>query len=176
MSQFPKLYRKSALIESSLSELYGQLAQMMRSLERRVLAWDANAPTSDESLARFEQFLSTPPHPTTMAAPPAQPREASQPPPLDYMAQPLEEGQGPMMVQQVGLRGSPPSPTQPVTSVPEDGFAEMVGGRDVTIPEAIWEIGTTRVVSVQVICATGLDDEVSRKESLSLGRQSPGLG
>ncbi len=57
MSEFLELYGESALPEQFLSELYGQLAQMMRSLERRVLAWDANAVTSDENFARFEQFL-----------------------------------------------------------------------------------------------------------------------
>ncbi len=72
---------------------------MMRSLEKRVLAWDAKALALDESLARFKQFLSTPPHPTITAAPLAQPGEAAQPADLDYMAQPLEEGQGPVMVQ-----------------------------------------------------------------------------
>ncbi len=57
MSEFPKLYGESALPEPSLSELYGQLAQMMRSLERMVLAWDANVMASEGNFARFGQFL-----------------------------------------------------------------------------------------------------------------------
>ncbi len=57
MSQLLELYGESALPKPSLSELYWQLAQMMRSLERRIRAWDADAPASEESLARFREFL-----------------------------------------------------------------------------------------------------------------------
>ncbi len=111
MSEFTKPYEESALPESSLSELYGQLAQMMRSLERRVLAWDANVVASEENFARFERFLdqkelhhedlqefpptspqSLPMTPAPMAPtmPPVQPpREASRPAAPVYMAQPL---------------------------------------------------------------------------------------
>ncbi len=47
MSEIPKFYEESALSEPSLSELYGQLAQIMRSPKRRILAWDADAPALD---------------------------------------------------------------------------------------------------------------------------------
>ncbi len=54
MLEFPELYGESTLPEPSLLELYRQLAQMVRALERRARAWDAEAVASDENFARFE--------------------------------------------------------------------------------------------------------------------------
>ncbi len=110
MSKISEPYEELALPEPSLLELYGQLAQMLRSLERRVQVWDANAVALEKNFAQFEPFLaqnepdhgdlqespSTLPQSLLMSSalmepviPQAQPRRAAQPAAPVYMAKPL---------------------------------------------------------------------------------------
>ncbi len=110
----------------------------MRSIERRALAWDANAVVSEENFARFAQFLSTQsqsspvaPAPVAPAVLSAQPQKDTQPAVLVYMAQPLGAGQVPVTAQLVDLHELPLLPAQLEAPTPQVGPVETAGGRDV---------------------------------------------